>query len=86
MFSMQTPHRVIAFKSLLLACARYGHWTKVNRMLRIRSLPMIGSYPVAQVKDKKGDIMKTCLFVGVDTHKYSHTAAVLDGYFEVVAP
>jgi len=29
--------------------------------------------------------MKTCLFVGVDTHKYSHTAAVLDGYFEVVA-
>lgn len=29
--------------------------------------------------------MKTCLFVGIDTHKYSHTAAVLDGYFEVVA-
>lgn len=28
--------------------------------------------------------MKTCLFVGVDTHKDSHTAAVLDGYFEVV--
>ena len=54
-------------------------------MLRIRSLPTIGSYPVAQVKNKKGDIMKTCLFVGVDTHKYSHTAAVLDGYFEVVA-
>ncbi len=53
-------------------------------MLRIRSLPTIGSYPVAQVKNKKGDIMKTCLFVGVDTHKYSHTAAVLDGYFEVV--
>ena len=29
--------------------------------------------------------MKSCLFVGIDTHKYSHTAAVLDGYFEVVA-
>ena len=29
--------------------------------------------------------MKSCLFVGVDTHKDSHTAAVLDGYFEVVA-
>jgi len=29
--------------------------------------------------------MKTCLFVGVDTHKDSHTAAVLDGYFDVVA-
>ena len=28
--------------------------------------------------------MKTCLFVGIDTHKDSHTAAVLDGYFEVV--
>jgi transposase len=28
--------------------------------------------------------MKTCLFVGVDTHKDTHTAAVLDGYFEVV--
>ncbi len=53
-------------------------------MLRIRSLLTIGSYPVAQVKNKKGDIMKTYLFVGVDTHKYSHTAAVLDGYFEVV--
>ncbi|MBA7585605.1 IS110 family transposase ISCth14 [subsurface metagenome] len=29
--------------------------------------------------------MKSCLFVGIDTHKDSHTAAVLDGYFEVVA-
>jgi transposase len=29
--------------------------------------------------------MKTCLFVGVDTHKDSHTAAVLDGYFDVVS-
>jgi transposase len=29
--------------------------------------------------------MKPCLFVGVDTHKNSHTAAVLDGYFEVLA-
>ena len=29
--------------------------------------------------------MKTCLFVRIDTHKYSHTAAVLDGCFEVVA-
>jgi transposase len=28
--------------------------------------------------------MKPCLFVGVDTHKDSHTAAVLDGYFDVV--
>ena len=28
--------------------------------------------------------MKTCLFVGVDTHKDNHTAAALDGYFEVV--
>lgn len=25
--------------------------------------------------------MKTCLFVGIDTHKDSHTAAVLDNYF-----
>jgi len=29
--------------------------------------------------------MKSCLFVGVDTHKNSHTAAVLDGYFDVSA-
>ncbi len=29
--------------------------------------------------------METCLFVGVDTHKDSHTAAVLDGYFDVVS-
>ncbi|HEA84618.1 MAG TPA: IS110 family transposase, partial [Candidatus Wildermuthbacteria bacterium] len=29
--------------------------------------------------------MESCLFVGVDTHKDSHTAAVLDGYFEVAA-
>lgn len=29
--------------------------------------------------------MKSCLFVGVDTHKDSHTAAVLDGYFDVLA-
>ena len=29
--------------------------------------------------------MKTCLFVGVDTHKDSHAAAVANGYFEVVA-
>ena len=29
--------------------------------------------------------MKPCLFVGVDTHKNSHSAAVLDGYFEVLA-
>ena len=29
--------------------------------------------------------MESCLFVGVDTHKDSHTAAVLDGYFEVLA-
>ncbi|GAJ19419.1 unnamed protein product, partial [marine sediment metagenome] len=29
--------------------------------------------------------MKTCLFVGVDTHKDSHTAAVVDSYFEIVA-
>jgi len=29
--------------------------------------------------------MKPCLFVGVDIHKNSHTAAVLDGYFEVLA-
>jgi len=29
----------------------------------------------------KGDAMKTCLFVGIDTHKDSHTAAVLDSYF-----
>ncbi len=29
--------------------------------------------------------MKSYLFVGIDTHKDSHTAAVLDGYFEVVA-
>jgi len=28
--------------------------------------------------------MKSCLFVGIDIHKDSHTAAVLDGYFEVV--
>ena len=28
--------------------------------------------------------MKPCLFVGVDTHKNSHTAAVLDGYFDVL--
>ena len=28
--------------------------------------------------------MKPCLFVGVDTHKDSHSAAVLDGYFDVV--
>jgi len=28
--------------------------------------------------------METCLFVGVDTHKDSHTAAVLDGYFDVL--
>jgi len=33
---------------------------------------------------KKGDTMKPCLFVGVDTHKNSHTAAVLDGYFDVL--
>ena len=29
--------------------------------------------------------MNSCLFVGVDTHKDSHTAAVLDGYFDVVS-
>jgi len=29
--------------------------------------------------------MKSCLFVGIDTHKNSHTAAVLDGYFDVIA-
>jgi len=29
--------------------------------------------------------MKSCLFVGIDTHKDSHTAAVLDGYFGVLA-
>jgi transposase len=29
--------------------------------------------------------METYLFVGVDTHKDSHTAAVLDGYFDVLA-
>jgi len=29
--------------------------------------------------------MKSYLFVGIDTHKDSHTAAVLNGYFEVVA-
>ena len=29
--------------------------------------------------------MRTCLFVGVDTHEDSHTAAVLDGYFDVVS-
>jgi len=28
--------------------------------------------------------METCLFVGIDTHKDSHTAAVMDGYFNVV--
>jgi len=28
--------------------------------------------------------MKPCLFVGVDTHKNSHTAAVLNGYFDVL--
>jgi len=32
----------------------------------------------------KGDAMKTCLFVGIDTHKDSHTAAVLDSYFNTV--
>jgi transposase len=39
----------------------------------------------AFVKHKKGDTMNSCLFVGVDTHKDSHTAAVLDGYFDVVS-
>jgi transposase len=29
--------------------------------------------------------MNSCLFVGVDTHKNSHTAAVLDGYFDIVS-
>ena len=29
--------------------------------------------------------MNSCLFVGVDTHKDSHTAAVLDGYFDVAS-
>ena len=29
--------------------------------------------------------MKSYLFVGVDTHKDSHTAAVLDGYFNILA-
>jgi hypothetical protein len=29
--------------------------------------------------------MNSCLFVGIDTHKDSHTAAVLDGYFDVVS-
>jgi len=29
--------------------------------------------------------MRSCLFIGVDIHKDSHTAAVLDGYFEIVA-
>jgi len=28
--------------------------------------------------------MNSCLFMGIDTHKDSHTAAVLDGYFEVL--
>ncbi|MHB8276895.1 MAG: hypothetical protein ACYDIA_04485 [Candidatus Humimicrobiaceae bacterium] len=28
--------------------------------------------------------MKPCLFVGVDTHKNSHSAAVLNGYFDVL--
>jgi len=29
--------------------------------------------------------MNSCLFVGVDTHKDSHTTAVLDRYFDVVS-
>ena len=29
--------------------------------------------------------MKPCLFVGVDTHKNSHSAAVLDSYFGILA-
>ena len=28
--------------------------------------------------------MKTCLFVGIDTHKDSHTAAIMDDYFNAV--
>ena len=28
--------------------------------------------------------METCLFVGIDTHKDSHTAAVMDSYFNTV--
>ncbi len=28
--------------------------------------------------------MKSCLFVGIDTHKNTHTAAILDDYFSVI--
>jgi len=32
----------------------------------------------------KEDTMNTCLFVGIDTHKGSHTAAVIDSYFNTL--
>ena len=29
--------------------------------------------------------MQSCLFVGVDTHKHSHTAAAFSSYFNLLA-
>jgi len=34
---------------------------------------------------RKDKIMQSCLFVGVDTHKRTHTAAVFSGYFSLLA-